>query len=237
MKKNIGLLLVCIVIFFNFNVLFASSETIRVMSSIDVLKDIIKGDKGKAPKYLLAHAKGLIIIPGIKKVGFIAGVKYGKGLIIVKKGGKWLPPSFITLSGGSFGFQIGAKVMDVLIILMTDEAVNKFTGNKIKLGVDIGVTAGPVGKEVGISQDDIYKIEAFSYEREKGIFAGLMIAGSVITHDNKANRNFYKEPITFVDIVAGKKPKIVPEEANKLMSILKNIKNTIVAFINGRVYR
>ena len=229
MKKI--LLLIMVVFFLGTNLLFSTKESLRVLSSIDVLNEITKGAQGKAPKYLLSHAKGVIILPGVKKVGFFAGIKFGKGVILVKKHGKWCPPSFITLSGGSFGIQFGAKTIDVVLVLMTDSAVKKFAGNKIKLGVDIGVTAGLMGKEVGISQDDFSNVEVFSYAREKGIFIGVMLSGSVITHDNKSNYNYYKENITFVDMLAGKKPKNIPPEAKELMHILEKINTKVVAFI------
>ncbi len=224
-------LLITIALFFTTNLLFGSKESLRILSSIDVLNAITKGDQGKAPRNLLLQAKGVIILPGVKKVGFFAGIKFGKGVILIKKHGKWYPPSFITLSGGSFGFQFGAKSVDIVLVLMTDNAVKKFAGNKIKLGVDIGVTAGPMGKEVGISQDDFTNIEAFSYAKEKGIFVGIMLSGSVITHDNKSNLKYYKENITFVDMLAGKKPKIIPPEAKELIRILEKINVNVVAFL------
>ncbi len=199
----------------------AGEETERVEKSSQILSRVMQGENGVAPRHLLAHARGVILIPGIKKIGFIAGIKRGKGVIVLRnKKGQWLPPAFVTLSGGSFGFQAGAKESDVILLLMTDRAVQKFMGNKIKLGVDLGVAAGPVGKEIGLSQEDIFRVDAFSYVYERGLFAGAIISGSVLSQDEKANRNFYGENITLRDLLKGKIPKHIPQAAQDLISLL-----------------
>ena len=202
-------------------VLCGKNETERVKACVRVLSEIMSGSQGKAPVYLLSHSNGIVILPGIKKAAFIIGAKRGKGVIVIRKNGKWLPPSFITISGGSLGFQAGAKSSDVVLIIMTKEGVKRFKSNELRLGVDIGITAGPVGKETGISSEDLYKVDMYSYVKEKGIFAGVNLSGSIITHDNDSNLRFYEKEITLVDILDGKlKSKDVPEIAKKLISTL-----------------
>lgn len=201
---------------------WAGGESERIKTADKVLSTVMRGPQGDAPRYLLSHARGIILVPGLKKAGFIVGIKRGKGVIIGRdKEGKWLAPSFITISGGSLGFQAGAKSSDLVLLLMSDRAVQKFTGNKIKIGVDLGVVAGPVGKEIGLSQEDLNKVEIFSYIREKGIFAGATISGSVVSHDEKANRNFYGTSVTFKDILCGKKISL-PSVASELLQTLQS---------------
>ena len=219
-RRKFLLFLIMIFIFPHF--CWGSTEDKRVLAAIKVLSKVMKGPEGKAPRYLLAHSRGVLILPGVKKIGFIAGVKRGKGIIVLKdKNNNWLPPSFISIHGGSFGFQIGAKSSDILIILMTDKAVKQFSKNKIKLGADIGIAAGPVGKEIGISQENLFKVDAFSYVYEKGLFAGAILSGSVISQDENANANFYGEKITLNDIINGRKVKL-PPVAVELLKTLKN---------------
>ena len=112
---------------------------------------------------------------------------------LIRLCGKRFSPSFMTISGGSFGLQVRSKSSDVLLLVMTDKALNEFKNNKLRLGVDIGITAGPVGKETGISSEDLYKTDIFSYVKEKGIFAGVNLSGSVVTHYKDSNLRFYEE--------------------------------------------
>lgn len=199
----------------------AGGEMERVEKATWILSRVMQGENGAAPRYLLSHAKGIVLIPGVKKIGFIAGVKRGKGIIVLRdRKGKWLPPVFITLSGGSFGFQAGAKKSDIILILMTDRAVKKFMGNKVKLGVDLGIAAGPIGKEVGLSQESLFRVDAFSYVYEKGLFVGAVISGSILSQDRKATQKFYGESITLRDLLKGKTPKHVPNIVQNLISLL-----------------
>ncbi len=194
-----------------------NKEKERIERCIWLVSEIMKED---APRYLLSHSKGVVIIPGIKKAAFIFGAKRGKGVIVLRKNGKWLPPFFITLSGGSFGLQAGAKSSDILLIVMTERAVDTFRRNKMRLGVDIGITAGPVGKETGLSSEDLYKVDIYCYGKERGIFAGINLSGSIITHDREANRRFYGKEISFEDILKGRL-KNIPAEAKKLLRTIE----------------
>ncbi len=210
-----------LVVAFTTGTSWARGEAKRVMEATRILSAVMASPEGAAPRYILSHARAIILIPRVKKAGFLVGIKRGKGVIVARgKDGKWLPPSFITLSGGSFGFQAGAKSSDVIILLMSDRALSRFTGNRIKIGVDLGVVAGPVGGEVGVSQEDLRRVEAFSYVREKGIFAGAILSGSVLSHDEKANRNFYGTCVTLRDILHGK-PLSLPPAARELLETLE----------------
>ena len=225
--KILSCFLIFLIFAFIFNTknCYANEEAKRIEKSIEFLKLIMNGKNGAAPRQLLSHARAVLIIPGVKKIGFIAAVKRGKGVIIARdKNNRWLAPSFVTITGGSIGFQAGASSSDILILIMTDKALKKFTGNKLKLGADIGIVAGPLGGNLNISQETFKKIDAFSYVKEKGLFAGASISGSVISHDNNANQKFYGTKITFKEILNHKKIKL-PYEAEKLISVLNKYSN------------
>ncbi len=222
MRKIISVWVIFIVSVIITNICWAKAESKRVNESTRILSVIMSSPDGEAPRYLLSYARAILLIPGVKKIGLFVGLKRGKGVIVVKdKNGKWLPPSFITLSGGSLGFQAGAKSSDIVLLIMTDKALKKFMGNRLKIGVDLGIVAGPVGKEIGISQQDLNKIEAFSYVRERGIFVGAILSGSVLSHDEKSNQNFYGTKITFKDILSGKQVLLLPPEAKELLKTLE----------------
>ena len=221
MRKIISVWLILVISVIFANTCWAKAESKRVKEATRILSVIMSSPDGKAPRYLLSHARAILLIPGVKKIGLLVGIKRGKGVIVAKdKNGKWLPPSFITLSGGSLGFQAGAKSSDIVLLIMTDNALKKFLGNRLKVGVDLGIAAGPVGKEIGISQQDLNKIEAFSYVRERGIFAGAILSGSVLSHDEKSNQKFYGTKITFNDILSGKQITL-PPEAKELLETLE----------------
>ena len=202
------------------NIAFAD-ESERIKDCIRILDEVITSSE-EAPLHILKQAKGVVLIPGVKKVGLVLGVTRGKGVIVFKNDqGKWLPPLFISLYGGSIGLQLGAKSSDVIIFLMTDKAIEKFKKSKLKLGADLHVTAGPKGKNIGISTGRLSKVDAYSYVKEKGVFAGAVISGSKLSYDSKAIKKYYGKPFTVTDIFKGNIPQNIPEEARKLLEILR----------------
>ncbi len=222
LKLNLLLFLVSFLYLTQSQGICGKKEIERIENCINVVTEILQGEEGKAARYLLAHSKGIVIFPGIKKAAFIIGAKRGKGVIVLRKNGRWLPPYFVTIYGGSFGFQAGAKSSDVVLIIMTNKAVNSFKSNKLKLGIDLAITAGEIGKETGISSEDLYKTDIYFYAKEKGVFVGINLAGSVITHDEDSNLRFYKKEVTIEDILNGKlNNKEIPKEAKELIKVLK----------------
>lgn len=202
------------------NIAFAD-ESERIEDCIRILDEVITSSE-EAPLHILKQAKGVVLIPGVKKVGLVLGVTRGKGVIVFKNDqDKWLPPLFISLYGGSIGLQLGAKSSDVIIFLMTNKAIEKFKKSKLKLGADLHVTAGPKGKNIGISTGRLSKVDAYSYVKEKGVFAGAVISGSKLSYDSKAIKKYYGKPFTVADIFKGNIPQNIPEEAQKLLEILR----------------
>lgn len=203
------------------NIAFAD-ESKRIKECIRILDEVITSSE-EAPLHILKQAKGVVLIPGVKKIGLgLGGVTRGKGVIVFKNDqGKWLPPLFISLYGGSIGLQLGAKSSDVIIFLMTDKAIEKFKKSKLKLGADLHVTAGPKGKNIGISTGKLSKADAYSYIKEKGVFAGAVISGSKLSYDSKAIKKYYGKSFTVADIFKGNIPQNISEEAQELLEILR----------------
>ncbi|MBR1439177.1 MAG: lipid-binding SYLF domain-containing protein, partial [Synergistaceae bacterium] len=136
-----------------------------------------------------SHA--IAIVPSMVKAGFIIGGEYGEGLILRHKDGKWYGPSFYNIGGGSFGFQIGAQSVALLMAVINEKGVGAFTGSKTKLGGDIGIAAGPVGRRAEAATDAQAKASIYSYSMSKGLFAGLSLEGSVISISVKRNNEYW----------------------------------------------
>jgi len=204
--------------------LSAQAEEIgRITEATVAFRDIMAIPDKTVPEYLLRDAAGIAIIPRVVKVGFIVGGEYGRGVLLLRnKNGSWSNPIFITLSGGSIGWQIGAQSADFVLVFKTVRSVDSVLTDKLTLGVDVAVAAGPLGRRAGASTDMQLKAEIFSYSRSRGFFAGLSLDGALIQIDDEANAAFYDaEYISPRDIQTRKDLKL-PEEAVQLKRIVSD---------------
>jgi lipid-binding SYLF domain-containing protein len=176
-------------------VLSAQAEEIgRIAEATLAFQDIMAIPDKTVPEYLLQDAAGIAIIPGVLKVGFIVGGEYGRGLLLVRdEEGKWSNPIFITLSGGSIGWQLGAQSADIVLVCKTKRSVDSILTDNLTLGVDVAAAAGPLGRMARASTDMQLKAEIYSYSRSRGFFAGLSLDGALIQIDDEANAAFYDE--------------------------------------------
>ena len=208
-------------------VLSAQADEIgRIADATLAFRDIMAIPDKTVPEYLLQDAAGIAIIPGVVKVGFIVGGEYGKGLLLLHdEDGSWSNPIFITLSGGSIGWQLGAQSADFILIFKTARSVDSTLSDNLTLGVDVAAAAGPLGRRARASTDMQLKAEIYSYSRSRGFFAGLSLDGALIQIDDEANAAFYDvEYISPRDIQSLKDFKL-PEEAVRLkQTISKNTK-------------
>ncbi len=165
----------------------------KIEASAKVLKDFVTM-KEKIPQQLLKIIQGIIVIPKLINAGFVLAGKRGKGIAIVKKeDGTWSDPAFITLTGGSLGFQAGVQSIDLVLIFKSRETLEKIGNGSFTLGGDISVTAGPVGRNSSAGTDYKLEAEVYSYSRSKGLFAGISLSGSALSVDSKFNEAFYGE--------------------------------------------
>jgi lipid-binding SYLF domain-containing protein len=146
------------------------------------------------PPSLMHDAQGVAVIPHVIKAGFIIGGRFGRGVVMARQpNGDWSNPVFISLAGGGVGWQVGVQSTDVLLVFKTREGVRRLLEgkDKVTLGADVGVAAGPVGRQAEASTDGQLKAEIYSYSRSRGLFAGVSLEGSGLLVDTEANAAFY----------------------------------------------
>ncbi len=203
-------------------------EIAKVEEAIAAFNEITAITDKTIPDFLLLDAQGIAIIPGVLKVGFVLGGQHGKGLLLLpdEKGG-WSNPVFITLSGGSVGWQIGAQSTDIVLVFKTKKSVEGVLRGKFTLGVDVAAAAGPVGRRANASTDLELKAEIYSYSRSRGFFAGLSLDGAVLQIDDQANAAFYDTAsISPQDILEGKNLRS-PAAAVKLRQAVQDYLDSI----------
>ena len=172
-------------------------ETQRADNAVRVLSEILAIPEESIPERLLREAEAIAVMPDVVKAGLVFGGRGGKGLMAVRgSDGTWSNPTFITLGGGSFGFQAGVQAADVVLVFRNRRGIDNIVNGKFTLGADAGVAAGPVGRNAQAFTDGQLKAEIYSYSRARGLFAGIALDGAVIAIDNRANRRVYGRDVT-----------------------------------------
>jgi lipid-binding SYLF domain-containing protein len=223
MKINLFSIFITLLCCFLFSVTcFAGKLENRVENSADVINEIMGIPEKGIPSDLLKCCRAVAIFPNVLKGAFIFGVKGGKGIICAHDHvtGTWSAPAFFTIGGGSWGLQIGAESIDLVLVIMSKRGLDSLLTSKVKLGGDIGIAAGPVGRRVEAGVDILLKAEILSYSRSKGLFAGFSLEGATIFQNQDANRAFYGKELSARDILIDKK--IEPTlPAQKLINTLQ----------------
>ncbi len=185
---------------------------VKIDDSVEVLEQIIKIPEEGIPSALLKNAGGIAIIPGVIKAGFILGGRYGRGILVVRdKDGSWSNPVFISITGGSIGWQIGVESIDIVLVFKSNRSIKGIFRGKFTLGADASIAAGPVGRQASASTDVLLKSEIYSYSRSRGLFAGLALEGAAIQVNYDADEAFYgKEYALPADIIGNKGLKVPP---------------------------
>jgi lipid-binding SYLF domain-containing protein len=166
------------------------------------------------------RARCVVVIPELKKAAFILGGEYGKGVMGCRAGDQWSAPVFMQLAKGSWGFQAGVEQVDLVLLVMNDQGVQKLLAHKINLGVDASVAAGPIGRRGALATDAAMTAEILSYSRSKGLFAGIDISGGVLRPDADANVGVYGTGATPRTILASREMS-APPIAAPFLSALK----------------
>lgn len=170
---------------------------VRADNAVRVLNEVMQAPDKAIPRDLLRDARAIAVIPDMVKAGFIFGGRRGEGLISVKTAdGTWSNPSFITMTGGSVGFQIGVSSTDVVLVFRTQRGVDSIVRGKFTLGADASAAAGPVGRTATAATDGNLKAEIYSYSRSRGLFAGVALDGSALRIDYDANVLVYGSGVT-----------------------------------------
>ena len=186
-----------------------------VDQSTAVLDEVMVTPEKGIPASLLADAQGLAIVPNVVKGGLGIGVRFGRGVLLVRdETGQWTQPAFITLTGGSLGWQIGIQSTDVVLVFRTRKSVQTLLSGKLTLGADAAVTAGPVGRQAAAGADVTLRSAVYSYSRSRGLFLGLALDGTALLIDDKANKAYYgnnRQPSS------PQKPDSAPPSATRLL--------------------
>jgi lipid-binding SYLF domain-containing protein len=180
-------------------------EDERATDASRVLSEILRIPEDRIPDKLLAEAQAIAVIPNVVKAGFVVGGRRGRGLVSIRSpDGSWSNPAFITLTGGSVGFQAGVQSADVILVFRTTRGIDSIVSGKFTLGADASVAAGPVGRSAQASTDERLKAEILSYSRARGLFAGVSLDGTRLGIDNKSNQRVYGEGNTARAIFEGR---------------------------------
>jgi SH3 domain-containing YSC84-like protein 1 len=195
-----------------------SKATDRVQAAADVLNEIQSAPDSGVPNEILSRADCVAVVPSMLKGGFVVGGKYGRGLASCRTPKGWSAPAFFTVKGGSFGFQIGGQAVDLVMLIMNNEGMQRLLSSKVALGADASVAAGPVGRHAEGNTDWKMRAQVLTYSRARGIFAGASLNGAVLKQDKDSTRDFYGHMVTFKAALTGEVDP--PAAANPFLSSL-----------------
>jgi len=201
--------------------------TERLENATNVLHEIMAmPDKG-VPEEVLEHAKCIAVVPHLVKAGFIFGGKGGKGIATCRTPNGWSAPAFITISGGSWGLQIGVEAVDLVMIIQNEKGMQKLLSSNFQIGADASAAAGPVGRHAQAGTDWKLDTEILTYSRAKGAFAGITLEGASIRQDSDSRRAIYGRNVTTRALLLGKVQP--PAAAHPFLAELRRAKAQAVA--------
>jgi lipid-binding SYLF domain-containing protein len=197
--------------------LLAEGPADSVLSAEQVLSELMAIPGRQIPRKLLNDAQGIVIIPNVIKVGFVAGARRGHGVVMVRDtDDEWTLPQFVTLTGGSIGFQAGVQGTDVVLVFTTRKGVEGLMNGKFTVGADASVAAGPVGRETAVGTDAMLRSEIYSYSRSRGLFAGAALDGTALEIDHASHATYYGTP-------TGQVPTRIPAGAVELRRFISEL--------------
>lgn len=171
----------------------STGEALRVANATKVLDEVMGAPDKGVPSSIIESALGVAVFPSLLKGGLVFGAQHGRGILSVrdKKSGGWSSPAFLTITGGSFGAQIGGQAIDLILVIKDQAGLEQLVQNQFKVGADASVAAGPVGRDASAATDIQMRAKILSYSRSRGLFAGVTLNGSTIRQDRDANDRFY----------------------------------------------
>jgi SH3 domain-containing YSC84-like protein 1 len=174
----------------------STKEKQRIEDAAAVLNEIHAVPDKDIPRDLWDKASCVLVVPSLKKAAFVVGGEYGKGLISCRHNGEWTAPVFMQIGKGSWGLQIGAQSIDLVLLVMNDSGVAKLLRNKVSLGAEASIAGGPVGRDARAATDAQMHAEILSYSRTQGLFAGVNLSGGVVKADPDDNQDLYGPTVT-----------------------------------------
>jgi lipid-binding SYLF domain-containing protein len=202
--------------------LAASKTERKVDDSIAVIQKFTEIPESAIPYSLLRDAYGVAIIPGVIKVGFMLGGRFGQGVLLTRQDdGNWSNPAFVSIGGGSIGWQIGAQSTDIILVFKNQRSIDNIFNGKLTLGGDASVAAGPVGRQASAATDGNLNAEIYTYARNRGLFAGVSLDGSWLNMNRKSNEAYYGNGMSPKQILAANNL-AAPLNARQLVEILED---------------
>jgi SH3 domain-containing YSC84-like protein 1 len=190
----------------------------RINAAENVLNEIMATPDKAIPGKVLSDARCMVVIPSMIKIAVGFGGNHGKGIATCRTTRGWSGPAPVSITGGSWGLQIGGQAIDLVMLVMNEKGMNALLSSKFKLGADASAAAGPVGREAGADTDWKMKAEVLSYSRARGVFAGADLNGSAITQDKDETRILYSKMEPFKDILYGDVP--APHSSKNFLATL-----------------
>lgn len=180
-----------------------SNEAERLREAAKILDETMNVPEKAIPSAILEKAEAVAVCPSVIKAGLGIGGQHGRCVLSARnrEAGAWSQPAFLSLTGGSFGAQIGAQAVDLILVVMNRRGLENLLKNEFKIGADASVAAGPVGRGAEAATDITFRAEILSYSRARGLFAGVTLNGSVIQEDEDANKQFYGRPVSNRDLI------------------------------------
>jgi lipid-binding SYLF domain-containing protein len=190
----------------------------RIEAAHEVLHELMgTPDKG-IPDSIAAKATCVAVVPSFKKGAFIVGGQYGQGVVSCRTRHGWSAPAFIQLTGASFGLQAGGQATDLVLVGTTRDAFQRLLHDKVKLGGDASVAAGPVGRSTSASTTEVVDAAFLTYSRNKGIFAGIDLAGDVVHQNTEDTMAYYGSDVSYEKILSGGVP-VKPSSAHFVRTV------------------
>ena len=199
----------------------------RLHNAANVMREIMDAPDNGIPEEVLEHGKCVAVVPHMVKGGFIVGGKGGKGVATCRTGNGWSAPAFITISGGSWGLQIGLEAVDLVMIIQNEKGMQKLLSSNFQIGADASAAAGPVGRHASAGTDWKLDTEILTYSRAKGAFAGITLEGASIRQDNDSRRAIYGRNVTTRSLLLGKVA--APSAAQPFLAAIRGAKAQAVA--------
>jgi SH3 domain-containing YSC84-like protein 1 len=229
MRTKVLSLLMCMTLGASAPLAAQSDEVERVAKATQVFEEIMAVPEKAIPEKILSNAEAIAVFPSTLKGGFGIGAHHGKGIISRRnrENGTWTAPGFLSLTGGSFGAQIGGQALDLVLVVMNKNGLDSLMKSEFKIGADASVAAGPVGRNAEASTDLLLKAEILSYSRARGLFAGVSLNGSVINEDEDANRDFYGRPARNAQILEESPRPVGTSGKQPLPDVVTNWRNAL----------
>lgn len=199
----------------------AEAEAIdRLNDSAEVLRELTAAGDSQIPKEVLDDAKCVAVVPSMMKGGFVFGAQHGRGVATCRTAqGTWSAPAFFTISGGSWGPQIGMQAVDLVMMIMNEQGMRDLLSAKFKLGASGSVAAGPVGRHASANTDWKAQSGILTYSRTRGLFAGLDLNGAVVDVDHESQSAFYGREVEFANVLRGQTP--TPRHAQAFLASVR----------------